>query len=820
LQGSAKEFLSADIAIEARRKLTDNEVLKFKSVLPKDTLAQKQWEFYSMASTAGLSEQQTGISRLAQIKSIDDQYPYYGQIVLASGLKVNSQNASKDLDIFKEKKAWVHADILSLFDTKIGAEIKIGGDVFTIADVIIEDSTQSFRFATLAPKIYVARKWMESSSLLSFGSTMSEAWLIKMPEASSDSFIKEIKDKITDSLTDPTINVQTYVEAGGESSRLIGYLSDYLGIVSIVALFLAWIGSAYLFRSFIYSQQKNIAIYVVQGLQRSQAQNMYIATLCMLGFLASLLSISMAWIIFPILEKLLIEFTPAKIQLSLTLPTVVVALAMGLTSALFVCYPILLPLKRLNISHLFREQSQFQYSFNIKDGLFYIPTFFILLGLAIWQSNSFKVGSYFLLSLLACTILLIAMALVFIEIFRALLKSKFWVVRHGALLLVRRPLTTVGAIFSLGLASMLLNLMPQLKSTLKVEIQNPARSSLPSLFVFDVQDEQLSGLENIVKGYGKSFSSLSPMVRARISSVNDVVFERVQSNSEFKTREEETEIRFRNRAVNLSFRNQLSASETLIEGTMWSGPFVESAENKLPMISVEKRFAERLKIKIKDRIKFDIQGVQIEGQVANFRTVQWNSFQPNFFLLLQPGVLDDAPKTWLGSISDLSAEQVLELQSLITKNFNNISVVDVRRVIEQTWALTEKMSWALEFMAWLCVFAGFMVLFSIFSHQAQARRQEINLFKILGATPTDLYKLVIIESFGTAIVACFFGVIFSIAFAAVLSYVIFDSGFAMTFWPPVLTTIGIVFGSLVLSIFTSRRVINDKPAELLSETKK
>src|SRR5690606_32005397 len=141
---------------------------------------------------------------------------------------------------------------------------------------------------------------------------------------------------------------------------------------------------------------------------------------------------------------------------------------------------------------------------------------------------------------------------------------------------------------------------------------------------------------------------LSPMVRARILKVNGQDYERKIAETGFKTREEEREARIRNRGVNLSYRSSLADSETIVSGRDFSGEFDPQKQDKAEL-SVEFRFAERMGLKIGDILEFDVQGVEIEGQIINLRRVKWTSFQPNFFILVQNGVLNEAPKTFIAA---------------------------------------------------------------------------------------------------------------------------------------------------------------------------
>ena len=157
------------------------------------------------------------------------------------------------------------------------------------------------------------------------------------------------------------------------------------------------------------------------------------------------------------------------------------------------------------------------------------------------------------------------------------------------------------AFVALSLGALLLNLLPQLRAGLLAELEQPTK--LPSLFLFDIQEDQLAPLQEKFRSSGLELENLSPLVRARLLSVNGAAFERTTSAEGFRTREEENEARFRNRGFNLSYRAGLSGAETLVAGTPFKGSGNE--------ISVEERFADRVGVGIGDTLLFDVQGVEV-----------------------------------------------------------------------------------------------------------------------------------------------------------------------------------------------------------------
>jgi predicted lysophospholipase L1 biosynthesis ABC-type transport system permease subunit len=81
---------------------------------------------------------------------------------------------------------------------------------------------------------------------------------------------------------------------------------------------------------------------------------------------------------------------------------------------------------------------------------------------------------------------------------------------------------------------------------------------------------------------------------------------------------------------------------------------------------------------IGDTVSINVLGREITATIANLREVDWQSFQINFVFVLNPGVLDAAPHSWIATThadSDAAADAV---ERAVTSNFSNISAVSVK----------------------------------------------------------------------------------------------------------------------------------------------
>jgi putative ABC transport system permease protein len=334
----------------------------------------------------------------------------------------------------------------------------------------------------------------------------------------------------------------------------------------------------------------------------------------------------------------------------------------------------------------------------------------------------------------------------------------------------------------------------------------------PALFLFDIQDEQVENLKAFLKAEQAPLRALSPMVRARLMKVNREEFKADDLEKMFTTREEENESRFRQRMMNLSWAEDLNESETLIDGLRFRDTKLGEEEYA---ISLEKRFAQRLKLKLGDRLEFDVLGVPVVGRVVNVRSVKWTSFRPNFFITFAPGALEEAPKTWLASVGQMPEKQKIQLQNRLQKKFSNISAVDVTQLVQRLLELFSRLKLALQFMAYLTVLVGVVVLLSLAQDQLNRRIGEVMLEKTLGFSPWRVMRMILLEFIVVAFSAFALGALGGALIAAAMSTFVFEGEqvWDISFMAS-LTLSGVLLVSLPL-LFMARKVYIWRPAGLL-----
>ena len=806
---NSKAILGADIALTSYLPFEEKTLDALEAKFPQNTLSTRKTSLFTMVAT----EDQT---RLVQITGIEKEFPFYGKMVLKNNGVVESKNVEQSLALSGE--AWVYPELLFMLGLKLGGSLKIGEKKFRIADTVLDDPSSSFSSFGLAPRVYLAYSQMQETALLSKKSRISYQRLYRLPDGTDLSgLVVKLQNKINSfEGSDSKIRILTHKRAGNNLGRLLGYLNDYLGLVAMIAVFLAGIGAAYLFRNYLVHRFREISILMSLGATRQQTYRMVLWQLGLLGTGAALIAIIISLAILPLLPLLLKQFLPNGFETQLSLGSLLFALVLGGVGSLVFCLPVLSRIRTVQPLQLFHKNIGQQDATPVlwRQALSYLPLLILSWSLSVWQSHSLIVGSAFVGMLLASILFLGSIAWLVLFLAGKLSQTSGSTMKRLAFRNLQRNRTgAISCFLALALGTLLINLIPQIYQGLQEEVSRPDDFRIPSLFLFDIQPEQMEPLRKTLSAEKVNLNYLSPIVRARLEKVNGNKFD-ANSKEVSLTREQERQQNFRRHNLNLSYRTQLSDSEQIVEGRPMTTNF-DLDSGKPAEIALEVRYAERMGFKLGDLLTFNVQEVLVEAIVINLRRVQWNSFQPNFFILFQPGVLEDAPGTFVGSIGGLVASRRMNVQNLIVSDYPNVSVIDVTRMVGRVLKISDQMVLALRMMAYLSILAGLVVVFSIARHEVEGRLWELNLLKVLGARFSDIQKMIQIEFAVLGIFAGLFGVAVSLIMSYGISWWFFENLWKWTWQTSLGSIIGVTALSVGVAWLATQRTLRSSPLTLL-----
>jgi putative ABC transport system permease protein len=797
LRERSRSFLGADVDVTSSRPLGDEELAALDAAAGEGARVARATVLFSMASHGDRT-------RLVELQAIDPAFPLYGEIALEGR---GAAGARERAELTEGRGVWVDPALLGQLGARLGDPLRIGALEFPVTGVVARDGGRATSGFSIAPRVYLADRHLAATGLVALGSRVQYRRLYR----SASQGAPDLALALRAALADPQVSVRSHEQATRDLARAYAAVSDYLGLVALVAIFLAGIGSAYLFRAHLARRVRDIAILMSLGASRGRAQRVFLLQLCLLSGAAAALACGIGALGAAGVPRLAGDLLPAGFELRIGLRTLGLVAVLAALGSAVACLPLLARLRQLRPAELFAEHVQPRLGRGPRDALWLLPALAAFCAIAVWRVGSLAAGGLFAAVFFASLLLLAALGLLGLRGL-ASLPVRGLALRLAVRELVRSRASSLTAFLAIALAVLLLGIAPQLRGVLDERMRAPERGALPSLFLFDIQPEQREELAAHVAARGARLERVSPMVRARLDAIDGEPVATAAGAEPADARGEARRLRVRR--YNLTYRKRLTPSETLRDGRDFSGSWRPDAGSP-PEVSLELDFARRLGVGLGDTLAFDVQGVPVEGRVVNLREVRWNSFQPNFFVAFQPGVLEGAPQIFLASVPALPAREREALQASISQAFPNVSSVDVTRAVRRLLALIGQLQWALASTAALSLGVGLVLVFAVARDQARARRWETNLLKVLGADFRRIRAALDLEFGLLGLLGALAGSAVGLAASALLSHFLLEASFHISPAPLLGTCVGVPALCMLAGRIATRRVLRERPLALL-----
>jgi putative ABC transport system permease protein len=799
ISSTSRVTTGGDFIATSFQKIEDSDLTQIIRALGISTPPTRRISFFTMISSGEES-------RLVLINALDEFYPTVGDFKTSDG----STPAALQNDAF----VMLDPELAQQLQATPGDSIQIGQRKFKMAALVTEDSAGAATGFNIAPKAYIGLNQVASTGLIQFGSRIRYDIIMHKPDAlvpDSDQ-LRNIKT----ALQNKTIRIRHHSQQSEQIGRLIKYVTDFLKLMSLVGLLMSGVGCWYLIKSFIDQRSQEVAILRCLGSAPADVRKIFSTQLMILSLIAVSLSIVLSLGLAQILPGVFGNLLPKGFSIIVDPMVLLVAALIAVLNIGLFAAPALSRLNDMRPIILLRGAAT-----NSDPGKFswtwiaiQLMSYWIL---SIYISKSVRNGSAFFAALLICILVSYGIAQGLIRLLNSASKIKRLELRLPALQIARSPGASLTGFICLGVSAFFLNLPFQIGKSVASQVAPPDnQSERPDLFLFDIQDEQLKSLDEMIQQQGSVLRLPSPMIRARLVRINGREAEQSNEDDSFRTREEENEESARNRTYNLSSRRELASSESIIEGREFNERSPDAGFDQVEF-SLEKNFSDRLGVKLGDILSFDLQGVEVSGPVVNFRRVKWTSFQPNFFVLIQPGVLDDAPKSYIAGIGLGQDKDRAALQRAIVKLFPNVSIVDISKTSARIVELTTQLQRIISLMSILTALAAITVIAAIALQGLRTRTQSQTILKTLGMSIGRLQFMAIAEYLILSGIAALTGASLALMIGAGLSEWVFASQPQFDWKSAMILTIVIPALTALVSFVTVRRSFF-KPARTLLDS--
>ena len=725
LNRDANQLLGADLVINADQPVAAawRAEAQRRGLLLADTVT-----FPSMAQGGEGEDSQ---AQLASIKAVSAGYPLRGELRITTDPEDASQAlGTKTQAIPTPGTVWVDANLLPAIGVKVGGTLQLGDRRFTIAQLVAAEPDRGASFANFAPRVLLNAADLESTGLVDNFARVTYRVQVAAPSKNDFARVKDFDGWLRERIERDNVKgvrLESLENGRPEMRATLDRADRFLSLVGLLSAMLAAVAVAMAARRFMQRHLDACAMLRCLGMTQNQVGAMYLIEFALVGLAGSLLGVLVGFGAHFVLLELIGTLLPADLPPVSALPALQ-GIATGMLLLVGFALPPVLQLR--NVPHnrvIRREQAAPQpmalATYGLGTGVF--------VALLLWQAGDPKLalltaGGF--LAGFAVFALVAWLGLRLLRRSRNVFAHQGW--RFAVTSLQRRPGATVVQVVSLALGLMALLLLTVVRGDLVAAWERATPENAPNRFIINVLPDQKQGVEGQLRQAGVQAPVLYPMIRGRLTAVNG---KPVTAN----TYASDDARRLANREFNLSTMAQPPEENEIVAGKWYTdAPGVAEA-------SVEQGIARTLGLKLGDVMRFDMAGLVVDARVTSLRKLEWGSMRANFFVIINPAAMANAPATYMTAFH--LPERGANLASQLSRAYPNLTVIDVSGIIRQVQEVVDQVVVAVEFLFLFTLASGVLVLYAALMGSQAERTREAGLLRALGATRKQLAQAQRIE---------------------------------------------------------------------------
>lgn len=729
------------------------------------------------------------INALTTVRAATVGYPLRGRLRIADRL-FGEQRVVVGLPAPGE--VWADPTLLSRLEADVGAIFEIGESTFRVSAVLTYRPDQSGGFSSIAPTLVMNLGDLSASGLIGVGSRVSYSLLLAGDEAALESYNQFLEDNLPES-----VRVRNQADRGEQVRNTVERSQRFLSLTAILSVLLSAVAVAMSARRFTVRRLDTVAL--MKSLGATQGFVIAVASIQLL--LLGTLGVAIGSVVGFAAEEILAGFLSGIVADDLPAASMApVWLASGSALLLLVGFalPSLLQLRSTPPLRVLRH-----------DAMPPAPSRLLVASIAMFAVSALlyqAVGElrlllYVLGGMIVVSLLLYAAGRLLVSLMGRFRGGVGVAWRYGLANVARRGRDSTIQVVAFGLGLTVLLLLTIVRTDLLQSWRQSIDTDAPNHFFINIQPDERQFVAELFQERGIKRPVFVPLVRGRMTTING---ESVTT----RTYPEPEGSGMANREANLTWRAELSPTNTLVDGEWWPPDY--SGE---PQVSVEADAAREMGLVLGDELRFLVAGQEVSARVSSFREVSWDSFQPNFFMVLSPGALDDFPATYVTSLRITDDQKDVLLQTV--RAHPSVSIIDIDAVLEQIRSILDKASLAVQTVFAFTLVAGIVVLFAAVQSTIDERRYESALLRALGVRRRIVMLGVLTEFAALGLAA---GLLAAFG-ASVLAYVVSTRVFEIDYqFSPLLWLVGLTGGIAVVCLsgfVAARGAINAAPIDVL-----
>jgi putative ABC transport system permease protein len=774
-------FLGADLLLSAPRPLAEDMLAHATDL----SLQTSQAMEFSSVLVAGDNFQ------LGQIKAVDTAYPLKGEIKLARQRFGDEQAVDHGP---APGEIWINSRLFNSLGIQMGDSVQLGESRLRVSAELRQDPGQASNVIAIAPRVLMHLDDVAATRVVQPGSRLKYQVLFAGPLPARNQFEQWLTPRLN-----PTQKLIGGKQGSPALNSALDRAEDYLALAAMLSVMLAGIAVAMAANRYSLRHFDQSGLLRCLGIKQNRLTALYALQLLIIGSLASLLGCLLGYLAQLGLVHLLRDLLPGELPAASARPYIIGFIS-GLITLTGFSLPAVLRLKSVPPLRVLRRDAL---PMPINAGLVYGLALFSIIGLMWWQSGNLLLTGAVLLGVLVAALLLALLSGVLMALGKRASRHMQGPWLAGLQQLVRHNRASQIQILAFGLALMVLMTILLLRTDLISRWQAKLPDRAPNHFMINVQADEVADIEQLLQRQGIASEGLYPMVRGRITHINEVPVMQTRSADA----KQDNALK---RELNLSWAAPLQDNNKITAGRWW-----RPDDRGQLLMSVEEELAQRLGIGLGDSLSFRIGARSLTARVASLRSVQWDSFQPNFFIIFPPGVLEDYPSSYISSFY-LPASEKAFINTLV-KQHPGVTVIELDAIMNQVKIILTQVTIAVEYVMLFVLLAGITVLLAALQSSMDERLHNTTILRTLGARKDYIRKTLLAEF---CLLGLFAGII-AVLGSELGAWVMYSRVFNLDYSPHAWMWIaGPASGMLFITAagyLSTRKVMHQAPMKTLQE---
>jgi putative ABC transport system permease protein len=773
----ASEALAADLRVDSANPLPD----ELRAAAERNGL--EVADVVSLRSVVVAGD----MTSLADVRGVTAGYPLRGTVEVADRLGALPHAA---VGTPSRGELWAEPSLLARLHAAVGDTIEVGNLRLKVTQTLEFRPDEGWRFTEIAPTALLSMQDVVASGLIAPGSIARYAGLYAGDAASLAAFRSEVEPMLR-----PQDRLQDFRDGRPEVRAAVANAERFLVLAALVSVLLGGVAVAMAARRFVTRRLDAVALMKCLGARHRDVLRLNLLQLFMLVVVAGVVGCVIGYLAQFGLTALLADFIEAQLPApglgGATLgPLTALAVAVGCA------LPPLLQLGGVPPARVLRHDlAPPQLRYTTIYGVAAAAVTALLYALF----GDLKLIFYLLGGAVVTFFVLYAAGRLLVLALQRVRGGVGVAWRYGIANVARRGRESSVQVVAFGIGLMVLLLLTSVRTELMGEWQATLPADAPNHFLFNIQPTERDGVAAALTAAGVAKPEFTPLVGARISAINGRPVAEYHAATERGRHELNDELR-------LTWSEKLPAANEIVSGRWWSG-------DGEPELSLEEDLRAAIGLNLGDEITYEIGGESLTARLTSTRLVHWDSFRPNFFMVLSPGAIEGYAQTYITSLH-LGPDQRSVIVDLI-RRFPSVSVIDIGAVIEQVRSSMDRAALAVQYVFLFTLAAGIMVLLAAIQATRDERMFESAVLRTLGAKRSVVLQGVAAEFTALGLLS---GTLAAVG-AASIGYVIATQLFDLDYVPGLALWLGgLLAGAAVVGIsgtLAVRSVVNQSPAATL-----